>query len=164
MKWSTPKVLLDNTQNLQRLGVLKVGLSLEEAKVYLTLLQRGEEGEKVGNLDKKLEIKRTTIYRIIDRLINKKWVDKVMERPTGTTFYVARPLNEIIDDIIKDKEDELKILKSFRFITGESPENGWLDVSKEYNTLGIIGLSQPSPLPELVADSLIATIAPFWPL
>jgi len=155
LKWSTPKVLLDNTQNLQRLGLLKVGLSPEEAKVYLTLLQRGEEGEKVGNLNKRLDIKRTTIYRIIDRLISKKWVDKVMERPTGTTFYVARPQKEIIDDIIKDKEDELKILKSFKFITGESPENGWLDVSKEYDTLGIIGVEKDCGLIIFEYDRLI---------
>lgn len=155
LKWSTPKVLLDNTQNLQRLGLLKVGLSPEEAKVYLTLLQRGEEGEKVGNLNKRLDIKRTTIYRIIDRLISKKWVDKVMERPTGTTFYVARPQKEIIDDIIKDKEDELKILKSFKFIIGESPENGWLDVSKEYDTLGIIGVEKDCGLIIFEYDRLI---------
>jgi len=142
IKWATPKVLLNDTQNLQRLGLLKVGLTLEEAKVYLTLLQIGEKGEKVGNLNKQLKIKRTTIYRIIERLINKRWVDKVMERPTGTTIYVARPLNEVIDNIIKEREDELKILKSFRYIMGESSENGWIDVSKEYNTLGIIGVDK----------------------
>jgi len=142
IKWATPKVLLDDTQNLQRLGLLKVGLTLEEAKVYLTLLQTGENGEKVGNLNKQLNIKRTTIYRIIERLINKRWVDKVMERPTGTTIYVARPLNEVIDNIISEREDELKILKSFRYIMGESSENGWIDVSKEYNTLGIIGVDK----------------------
>lgn len=142
IKWATPKVLLDDTQNLQRLGLLKVGLTLEEAKVYLTLLQTGENGEKVGNLNKQLKIKRTTIYRIIERLINKRWVDKVMERPTGTTIYVARPLNEVIDNIISEREDELKILKSFRYIMGKSSENGWIDVSKDYNTLGIIGVEK----------------------
>ncbi len=142
IKWATPKVLLNDTQNLQRLGLLKVGLTLEEAKVYLSLLQSGEKGEKVGNLNKQLEIKRTTIYRIIERLVIKQWVDKLMERPTGTTIYVARPLNEVIDNIIKEREDELKILKSFRYIMGESSENGWIDVSKEYNTLGIIGVDK----------------------
>jgi len=142
IKWATPKVLLNDTQNLQRLGLLKVGLTLEEAKVYLTLLQIGEKGEKVGNLNKTLKIKRTTIYRIIERLINKRWVDKVMERPTGTTIYVARPLNEVIDNIIKEREEELKILKSFRYIMGKSSENGWIDVSKDYNTLGIIGVDK----------------------
>ncbi|MFX0033359.1 MAG: helix-turn-helix domain-containing protein [Promethearchaeota archaeon] len=142
IKWATPKVLLDDAQNLQRLGLLKAGLSFEEAKVYLTLLQSGERGEKVGNLNKKLEIKRTTIYRIIERLVNKRWVDKVMERPTGTTIYVARPLNEIIDNLIRDKENELKLLKSFRYIMGESSENGWIDVSKDFNTLGIVGVEK----------------------
>jgi len=142
IKWATPKILLDDAQNLQRLGLLKAGLSFEEAKVYLTLLQSGERGEKVGNLNKKLEIKRTTIYRIIERLVNKRWVDKVMERPTGTTIYVARPLNEIIDNLIRDKENELKLLKSFRYIMGESSENGWIDVSKDFNTLGIVGVEK----------------------
>ena len=140
--WATPKVLLNDTYNLQRLGLLKVGLTLDEAKVYLALLQSGEDGEKVGNLNKQLEIKRTTIYRIIDRLINKGWVYKLMERPTGTTLYIAKPLNEFIDDIIEEKEEELRILKSFRFVMGESSENGWIDFSKENDALGLVGLEK----------------------
>jgi len=65
LKWTTPRIFLNNIENLQRLGVLKVGLSLEEAKVYLVLLRKGENGDKVGNIHKELDIKRTTIYRII---------------------------------------------------------------------------------------------------
>jgi predicted transcriptional regulator len=153
--WATPKVLLNDTYNLQRLGLLKVGLTLDEAKVYLALLQSGENGEKVGNLNKQLEIKRTTIYRIIDRLINKGWVYKLMERPTGTTLYIAKPLNEFIDDIIEEKEEELRILKSFRFVMGESSENGWIDFSRENDTLGLIGLEKDCGLIVFEYDEIV---------
>ena len=155
VKWSTPKVLLDETQNLKRLGLLKVGLTLEEAKVYLALLQKGDKGEKVGNLNKQLEIKRTTIYRIIDRLVNKNWVYKLMETPTGTTIYIAKPLNEFIDNIIQEKEDELKILKSFRCIMGESTKNGWINISKEKNMINFVGLEKDCGLIIFEYDEVI---------
>jgi len=64
-------------------------------------------------------------------------------------------LNYIIDDFIKQRETEITILKSFRFILGEKLENGWIDVSelehdlqsmysKEYNfnTLGVMGVEK----------------------
>ena len=129
LEWATPRILLDDTNNLQELGLIKFGLSIEEAKVYLTLLKKGMEGEKVGNLNEELDIKRTTIYRIIDRLIDKEWVVRFPSTSKGAQTYVARPLNDILDERIEQKEKEMKILKSFRFIMGESLENGWINVS-----------------------------------
>ncbi|MFX1374770.1 MAG: helix-turn-helix domain-containing protein [Promethearchaeota archaeon] len=155
LKWATPRILLNDTENLQRLGLLKVGLSFDEAKVYLALLQKGENGEKVGNLNKELDVKRTTIYRIMERLVKKNWVDLVLDNPKGAQIYTARPLNNLMDEIIKSKENELKILKSFRFIMGENLENGWIDLSEikndlqlynqkafDFKTLGIIGVEK----------------------
>ncbi len=152
LKWATPRILLDDTNNLQELGLLKFGLSIEEAKVYLTLLKRGKEGAKVGELNEDLSIKRTTIYRIIDRLISKSWVIKLPLMPKSAQNFIARPLNDILDERIQKKEEELKILKSFRYIMGEILENGWIDISEikkdfqlyskkafDFNTLGIMG-------------------------
>jgi hypothetical protein len=151
-KWATPRILLDDTNNLQELGLLKFGLSIEEAQVYLGLLRKGKEGETVGNLNEEIDIKRTTIYRILDRLIDKEWVIKLPGVTKGAQIFIARPLSSILDERIQQREEELKILKSFRFIMGEASENGWIDFSeidkdsksllkKGYNfkTLGITG-------------------------
>ena len=152
LKWATPRILLDDTNNLQELGLLKFGLSIEEAKVYLALLERGKDGAKVGELDEDLSIKRTTIYRIIDRLISKGWIFKLPLVPKNAQEFIARPLNDIFDERIQEKEEELKILKSFRYIIGETLKNGWVDISEvkkdfqlyseksfDFNTLGITG-------------------------
>lgn len=151
LKWATPRILLDDTNNLQELGLLKFGLSIEEAKVYLSLLKRGKKGANVGQLDEDLSIKRTTIYRIIDRLISKSWILKLPLMPKSAQDFIARSLNDILDERIQQKEEELKILKSFRYIMGETLENGWIDVSEitkdlqhfseeafDFNTLGIM--------------------------
>lgn len=152
LKWATPRILLDDTNNLQELGLLKFGLSIEEAKVYLALLKKEKEGAKVGQLDEDLSIKRTTIYRIIDRLISKGWILKLPLMPKSAQDFIARPLNDIFDERIQQKEEELKILKSFRYIMGETLENGWIDISEikkdfqlyseksfDFKTLGVIG-------------------------
>ncbi|MFW9939494.1 MAG: helix-turn-helix domain-containing protein [Candidatus Thorarchaeota archaeon] len=159
LKWTTPRILLDDTNNLQELGLLKFGLSIEEAKVYLSLLEKGKEGSKVGILNEELDIKRTTIYRIIDRLIDKEWVVKLPGMSKGAQIYIARPLNDIFDERIEQKEEELKILKSFRFIMGKELENGWIDISEikrdfqiiskktyDFNTLGITSEEKDSGL------------------
>ena len=151
LKWATPRILLDDTNNLQELGLLKFGLSIEEAKVYLTLFKRGKNGANVGQLDEDISIKRTTIYRIIDRLISKSWILKLPLMPKSAQSFIARSLNDILDERIQQKEEELKILKSFRYIMGETLENGWIDVSEitkdlqhfseesfDFNTLGIL--------------------------
>ena len=65
----TPKVISDTSRILEKLGLNRVGLSEDDAKVYLALLRKGDNGEKVGNLDKELDLKRTHIYRIIERLL-----------------------------------------------------------------------------------------------
>ena len=155
IKWTTPKILLDNTQNLKKLGLLKAGLSFDEAKVYLALLSKGEQGEKVGNLNKELDIKRTTIYRIIDRLIENNWVEKISESPQGVSIFAARSLDAQFNEIINQKEEELRILKSMKYILGETMENGWAGLSKlkkesqklgdkaiTYESMDIIGMEK----------------------
>ncbi len=149
------KFLFDTSKILQTLGLQKFGLSPDEARVYLTLLNKGEKGETVGNLNKELVIKRTTIYRIIERLLKKNWVEKVLETPRGTQIYVARPIGDLVNKIIQEKEEEIKILKSFRLLIDEYISNGWEDISERYkdsrslgrevfdiDVLGIMGLEK----------------------
>jgi predicted transcriptional regulator len=156
LKWTTPKVLLNESLNLQNLGLLRFGLNESEAEVYLTFLKKGEEGDSIGNINKELlHLKRTHIYRIIERLEKNGWVSQVIDPRQRAQKYRAISLNHIIDDFIKQRESELTILKSLRFILGEKLENGWIDVSelehdlqnmysKEYDfsNLGVTGVEK----------------------
>ena len=126
------KFLFDTTKILQRLGLQKLGLSSEEARVYLSLLKKGDKGDKVGNLNKELGIKRPTIYRIIERLIEKNWVEKLGETPKGTQIYGAKPIMNLVDKVISEKEKEIKILKSFRFLISEYINKGYDKFSQIY--------------------------------
>lgn len=143
------KVLFNTTKILQKMGLQKFGLNLDEAKVYLALLERGEKGEKVGNLHKALDIKRPTIYAILDRLIEREWVD--IEQPESlfelkkgskkpSKFY-ARPMMDLIDKTINDKEAELRVLKGFKHILKEKIENGW-EGEIDFENLGITGINK----------------------
>ena len=121
----TPKIISDTSRILEKLGLNRVGLSEDDAKVYLALLRKGEKGEKVGNLDKELDLKRTHIYRIIERLIQKDWVDKLAKTPKGAQYFSAIPLNNLLDAYIKEKNEEIKILKGLKSIISDDYENGW---------------------------------------
>ena len=121
----SPKIMSDTSRVLEKVGLNQFGISEDEAKVYLALLRKGESGENVGNLDKELELKRTHIYRIINRLVEKNWVEELAKFPKGAQLYSARPIDELLDRVIKEKEEEIKILKGFKLIIGESLENGW---------------------------------------
>ena len=121
----SPKIMSDTSRVLEKVGLNQFGISEDEAKVYLALLRKGENGEKVGNLDKELELKRTHIYRIINRLVEKNWVEELAKFPKGAQLYSARPIDELLDRVIKEKEEEIKVLKGFKLILGENLENGW---------------------------------------
>ncbi len=150
-----PKFLFDSAKILRRLGLKRFGLSPEEARVYLTLLKKGENGEKVGNLNKELGIKRPTLYKILDRLKKKNWVEMETIAQRGTKIYIARPIVNLVNKIIKEKEEEIKILKSFRLLIDEYLGNGWEHASQFYKdsqsfgrevfdieVLGIMGLEK----------------------
>jgi DNA-binding MarR family transcriptional regulator len=155
-EWVKRKLLPNDTLNLQRLGLLKSGLSKDEAEVYLALLKKGDVGDTIGNLNRELlNLKRTHIYRIIDRLEKKTWVKKVIGSGQRTTVYRAIALNYLLDDLITQRETELTILKSFRYIMGEKLENGWIKVTDlerdlrdmynkkyDFNSLGITGIER----------------------
>ncbi len=150
-----PKFLFDTTKILQRLGLQRFGLTPEEAKVYLELLKKTSDGEKVSNLNKKLDIKRPTLYKMLDRLVDKNWVDVELRTSKRTQFYIARPIAEVFDRIIQEKIEEIKILRSFQLLIKEYLGNGWESASKFYDDsqtfsrevfdidmLGIMGLEK----------------------
>ena len=143
------KILFNTTQILQKMGLQKFGLSFDEAQVYLSLLKRGEKGEKVGNLNKELEIKRPTIYAILDRLEERDWVksrspsdlEPLKRKRQKASLFFAEPLMERLEKTIQDKEAELRILKGFKLIIKDRVENGWRgDIN--YENLGITGINK----------------------
>ncbi|MFX1256873.1 MAG: hypothetical protein ACFFAN_03360 [Promethearchaeota archaeon] len=71
----------------------------------------------------------------MERLIEKKWVVKLSAMTKVAQIYIERPLREIHEERIQQKEEELKILKSFRFIIGKTLENRWIDVSGDKKDL-----------------------------
>ena len=156
LKWATPKVLLNDTINFQNLGLLRFGLSEQEAEVYLAFLKKGNVGETIGNINKELlGLKRAYIYKIVKHLEKNSWVTSIKEPDPKVQKYRAISLNHVIDDFIKQREEEITVLKSLRFILGEKLENGWIDASelehdlqnmysKEYdfNNLGVTGVEK----------------------
>ena len=68
----------------------------------------------------------------------KNWLKKVIKSEGSAKRFVARPLDELINSVIKEKEEELKILNSFSFLMGESLEK------KSFNLedLGITGVDK----------------------
>ena len=85
------------------------GLSDEEAKVYLSLLSRGNRGEVVGRIKDELEIGRTTIYAIMERLCDKGWAsnEEILLNPRRIK-YVATPPLKVLSRIIDSKKKELE--------------------------------------------------------
>ncbi len=83
------------------------GLSTDEARIYYYLLK--EPGTSALMLSKKLKIARTKIYRVIEKLIEKSFVIEQVEG-YGKRFVAESP--EKLMQIVKQKEDELNILKN----------------------------------------------------
>ncbi len=96
------------------------GLSDEEAKVYLSLLSRGNRGEVVGRIKNELEIGRTTIYAIMERLCDKGWVSSEEIIPTPKRIkYVATPPLKVLSKKINSKEKELEQQKRSSLFIGD---------------------------------------------
>ncbi|MBA7540674.1 hypothetical protein ES705_32973 [subsurface metagenome] len=160
----TPKILSNTSRVLEKLGMYRIGISEVEAIVYLALLRKSDRGEKIGNLDKELDLERTHIYRIINRLIDKNWVEEISKRPKGAQFYAARPIIEMLNKLVKEKEEEIKILQGFKLILGEGSKNGWKIDILDSNSLKkpfdldiqeIIGFEKDSGIVIIEYDRLI---------
>ena len=102
----------------------KIGLNLNEAKIYLTLLRIGSE--QAGKISKESQINRTTIYDSLERLIEKGLVTFVIE----ANKKVFRPVApERLLDQIKEKEKTIKeILPELNSAFKESKEKEESDI------------------------------------
>ena len=99
--------------------LLEIGFTLNEAKVYLTLLQNrylnGYEISKLSN------VSRSLVYNVIDRLVAKGFILK-SEGPLN--YYCALPYDKVIEKIRNDNTNKLNVarekLKNYSRIENES--------------------------------------------
>jgi len=90
----------------------KIGLNQKEAKVYLATLELGQA--KVSEIAQKTEVKRPTVYLILDDLKKKGLISEV---PKGTkTIFIAEDPEKLVKEI-KTREEALeKVMPMLRTI------------------------------------------------
>lgn len=81
----------------------KAGLSRNEAKVYLVLLESGES--LASRIAKETNLNRSLVYRILEDLIKKGFVGYVIKE--NRKYFNAASPNKLLD-IIKENEREIK--------------------------------------------------------
>lgn len=99
--------------------LLEIGFTLNEAKVYLTLLQNrylnGYEISKLSN------VSRSLVYNVIDRLVAKGFV---LKSEGQINYYCALPYYKVIEKIKNDNINKLNVarekLKNYSRIENES--------------------------------------------
>lgn len=99
--------------------LLEIGFTLNEAKVYLTLLQNrylnGYEISKLSN------VSRSLVYDVIDRLVAKGFI---LKSEGQINYYCALPYDKVIEKIRNDNINKLNIakekLKNYSRIENES--------------------------------------------
>ncbi|MFW9988438.1 MAG: helix-turn-helix domain-containing protein [Candidatus Odinarchaeota archaeon] len=125
-------------------------LSKEEAKVYFSLLRRGTRGEVVGKIKNELEIGRTTIYAIMERLNQNGWIfsEEISESPKRIK-YIAKPPMEVLGEIIKIKEKKIRDLKDKSLKIGDKLDILYQGAKKlSINTIHTGGYKYLKPLIE----------------
>lgn len=90
----------------------KIGLSQNQALVYLALIKAGMKGSIVRELDHALDIKRTNIYPILSDLIKIGCVKEGgrAEKSKNATIFIALDPVEFLDRHIKKKYAEMDTL------------------------------------------------------
>ncbi len=99
--------------------LLEIGFTLNESKVYLTLLQNrylnGYEISKLSN------VSRSLVYNVIDRLVAKGFV---LKSEGQINYYCALPYDKVIEKIRNDNTNKLNVarekLKNYSRIENES--------------------------------------------
>jgi len=84
----------------------KIGLTVIESKVYVTLLEYGKANPSV--LSRKTGVHRRSIYDVLDRLIEKGLASYIMEN--GKRFYMASDPKRIQEIIDEQQQEISKIL------------------------------------------------------
>lgn len=91
------------------------GLEEKEAKVYLDLLSLKKA--KLLELSKISEIKRTTLYRLLDKLIEKGLVSEIYEGKRH--YYIAESPEKLLNFLAEQKEKIKKILPQLKALEEE---------------------------------------------
>ena len=99
--------------------LLEIGFTLNESKVYLTLLQNrylnGYEISKLSN------VSRSLVYNVIDRLVAKGFI---LKSEGQINYYCALPYDKVIEKIRNDNINKLNVarekLKNYSRIENES--------------------------------------------
>ena len=91
------KVAREDVQTLTRLG-----FTISQAKVYLTLLELEKAAAKT--VSKHSKVARQEVYRVLAELQEKGLVEKIIATPTE---FEPIPIKDIISILIERKEDEI---------------------------------------------------------
>lgn len=112
----------------------KIGLSLDEARVYITILVSGVN--KASDISKMTDIRRPKVYQILERLNNIGAIDLLSSNPLN---FVVNNVRNFIDSKIHDMEKDLDILKtnSRMFV---SKYDSFQDNRESYNNSGFMFL------------------------
>jgi sugar-specific transcriptional regulator TrmB len=83
--------------------LVDLGLSLTQAKIYLSLIHLGRA--KVGDIYKKSGVARQDIYRVLEKLLEFGLIEKIVCSPVE---YVPLPLTEGISMLVNRKKTEFE--------------------------------------------------------
>jgi sugar-specific transcriptional regulator TrmB len=104
----------------------KIGLNLNEAKIYLALLELGQA--QAGDISKKTQINRTTVYDSLERLIQNGLVSFVISA-NKKVFKPVAPKKLLSQ--IEEKENTIKeILPELECLFAQSKEKEETDIYK----------------------------------
>ncbi|MEM2991070.1 MAG: helix-turn-helix domain-containing protein, partial [Halobacteria archaeon] len=82
----------------------KYGLSLEEAKVYFTLVKIG--ASKASTLAASVGFDRVKTYRILQKLVEEKIVDVSLSKPM---LFSAHPPQEVLNNLVQQMKNRVKL-------------------------------------------------------
>ena len=91
--------------------LLRIGLSDKEARVYIAVLELGRD--TVQNIAKKAEVKRVTVYVILERLMQLGIVSTVSEKKKN--YYIAEhpsELENVLNSQLQEIETRRAVLKN----------------------------------------------------
>jgi len=104
----------------------KIGLNLNEAKIYLALLELGQA--QAGEISKKSQINRTTVYDSLERLIQNGLVVFVI----SSNKKIFRPVapKKLLDKVIQREINIRELLPELENLFNESKEKEETDIYK----------------------------------
>lgn len=97
-------MLVENTKKDLISELVKIGMNINQAKVYLALLELGESS--IQKLSKKCGVGRTLIYTFLDKMKSERYIAETSKGKTKV--YSANNINTII----QKKEEDIKNLKN----------------------------------------------------